>query len=152
MMYLPVGNWTCAFSLCSEQGHGHVPYSSWWMDVCAAVGYTVFSWWYAHLRYVSHPPLQAISHLQISCNAMGNHIRSVAHPVFSLDLFSAGRMTARIRYVTWSSYCQFHFICSTYILPTTRRNQHGQTLFHHGAWGDKSSLPSSTVFLLQHCL
>ena len=59
---------------------------------------TVFSWWYAHLQSVVHPALQAFSHFQILCYTMGNHIWSVGHPQFFLDLtlFSAAHITARI--------------------------------------------------------
>ena len=53
-----------------------------------------------HLQFVTHPPLQAISHFEILCNAMANYIQSEAHPLIFLDLilFSATRITMRIWY------------------------------------------------------
>ncbi len=53
------------------------------------------------LRFVARPPVWAFSRFQILCSAMGNHIRSVAHPLLflNLTLFSAAHITKRIQYI-----------------------------------------------------
>ena len=85
--------------------------------------HTVFSQRYAHLQFVAHPPVWALSQFQILCNSMGNHIQSVAHPLFfsNLTLFSTERISERIQYIQNHSVAVHH---SKHHLPETQlRNE-----------------------------
>ncbi len=61
--------------------------------------------------FVAYLPVWALSQFQIWCNSMGNHIQSVAHPLFflNLTLFSTAHISERIRYMQ----CRKALILST---------------------------------------
>ena len=61
---VPLQNSICCFNLWSS-ALAHLTQAV-WRNPCFNIA--LFSQWYAHILYVAHPPLQAISHYAIQCN------------------------------------------------------------------------------------
>ena len=71
---------------------------------CYREGTTVFLQWYAHILFVAHPPLKAISHYTIQCNSVGIYFQLL---LVQLPIFLSSNINKH-----WGYHCE-NTVCET---------------------------------------